>query len=72
MRHTTVLVIGMILLVLGVQGGIRLLVDRDFGLLAGLPGGFAAALACYAVAAAVGAFLAGRAGGALKKARAGE
>lgn len=64
MKHVTVLIIGMLLLVLGAQGAIRLLADHDnagllAGLLAGLPGGFAVWLACYAVAAVAGALLAG-------------
>lgn len=60
MKHVTVLIIGMLLLVLGAQGAIRLLADHDnAGLLAWLPGGFAVWLACYAVAAIAGALLAG-------------
>ncbi|OUC93517.1 hypothetical protein [Streptosporangium minutum] len=61
MKHVTVSIIGMLLLlVLGAQGAIRLLADHDnAGLLAWLPGGFAVWLACYAVAAVAGALLAG-------------
>ncbi|MEU7004149.1 hypothetical protein [Nonomuraea sp. NPDC046570] len=60
MKHVTVLIIGMLLLVLGAQGAIRLLADHDnAGLLAWLPGGFAVWLACYSVAAVVGVLLAG-------------
>ncbi|MGW5259812.1 hypothetical protein ACWEQG_02485 [Microbispora sp. NPDC004025] len=60
MRHVTVLVIGILLLVLGAQGAIRLLADHDnAGLLAWLPGGFAVRVACYTVAAVLGASLAG-------------
>jgi hypothetical protein len=63
------LVVGMLLLVLGAQGGIRLLVDHgDAGLLAWMPGGFAAWLTCYATAAIAGTLLAGWAGGKVKKA----
>ncbi len=60
MRNVVVLVGGMVLLVLGAQGGIRLLVDHDnAGLLSWLPGGFVAQLVCYVVIAAVGVALAG-------------
>ncbi|WP_068923809.1 hypothetical protein [Planobispora rosea] len=60
MRHITALVVGMLLLVLGAQGAIRLLADHgDAGLLAWLPGGFEVRLACYAAAAVAGAALAG-------------
>ncbi|WP_313888617.1 hypothetical protein [Mycolicibacterium sp. CBMA 226] len=53
------LVAGVALLVLGAQGGIRLLVDhRNAGLLDWVPGGFAAQLFSYAVIAATGAALA--------------
>ncbi|ACZ89820.1 hypothetical protein [Streptosporangium roseum] len=70
MKHVTLLIIGMLLLVLGAQGAIRLLADHDnAGLLAWLPGGFAVWLACYAVAAVAGALLAGRGG---KKAKRGD
>ncbi|TLP54748.1 hypothetical protein [Microbispora triticiradicis] len=60
MKHVTVLVIGMLLLVVGAQGTIRLLADHgNAGLLTWLPGGFAARLACYAVAVVAGTALAG-------------
>ncbi|MEV4295729.1 hypothetical protein [Microbispora rosea] len=60
MRHVTALITGMLLLVLGAQGAIRLLADHDnAGLLAWLPGGIAVRLACYAVVAVLGASLAG-------------
>ncbi|MEV4250000.1 hypothetical protein AB0J63_42155 [Streptosporangium canum] len=60
MKHVTVLIIGMLLLVLGTQGAIRLLADHDnAGLLGWLPGGFAVWLTCYAMAAVAGALLAG-------------
>ena len=53
------LVIGFPLVVLGGQGGIRLLVDHDNGgLLGWLPGGFAVWLSCYAVITLVGVVLA--------------
>ncbi|GAA4905909.1 hypothetical protein LX16_3445 [Stackebrandtia albiflava] len=58
-RNTITAITGMALLVLGAQGGIRLLVDHeDAGLLEFLPGGFAARLAVYLVAAVTGAVLA--------------
>jgi hypothetical protein len=61
MKSTIVLVLGMILLVLGAQGAIRLLVDHDnAGLLGRLPGGFAARLACYVLATVAGLLLAAR------------
>ncbi|MGW0807944.1 hypothetical protein [Nonomuraea sp. NPDC002799] len=60
MKHVIVLIVGMLLLVLGVQGAIRLLADHsNGGLLGWLPGGFAMWLACHAVAAVAGALLAG-------------
>ncbi|MGM1059796.1 hypothetical protein [Saccharothrix sp. Mg75] len=61
MRNTAVLVIGMVLLVVGAQGAVRLLVDHgNAGLLDWLPGGFAVRLSCYAVLAVAGLLLAGR------------
>ena len=60
MRHTITLVLGMILLVLGVQSAIRLIADHENGgLLGGLPGGFPVLLTCYVVMGAAGAALAG-------------
>ncbi|WP_214414206.1 hypothetical protein [Sphaerisporangium fuscum] len=60
MKHVTVEIIGLVLLVLGAQGAIRLLVDHgNAGLFAWLPGGFAVWLACHAAAAIAGALLAG-------------
>jgi hypothetical protein len=60
MKHVTVQIIGMLLLVLGAQGAIRLLVDHgNAGLLSWLPGGFPVWLTCYTVAAVAGALLAG-------------
>jgi hypothetical protein len=59
--NTTVLVIGMVLLVVGAQGAIRLLLDHeDAGLLGWLSSGFAARLSCYAAIAVAGLLLAGR------------
>ncbi|ORA35989.1 hypothetical protein BST13_12945 [Mycobacterium aquaticum] len=49
----------MVLLVLGIQGAIRLLVDHDnAGLMSWLPGGFAARLLGYLLIATVGVVLA--------------
>jgi len=60
MKHIAGLIAGMVLLVLGAQGGIRLLVDHDnAGLLGWLPGGFATQLSCYAVITLAGVLLAG-------------
>ncbi|MET9325225.1 hypothetical protein [Tsukamurella sp. NPDC003166] len=61
MRNGIVLVVGIALLVLGVQGGIRLLVDHgNEGLLRWMPGGFVAHLAVYVAVAVVGLVLASR------------
>ncbi|TDQ50298.1 hypothetical protein [Actinorugispora endophytica] len=60
MAYAACLVVGMAALVLGAQGGIRLLVDHgDAGVLQQVPGGFAVWLACYAAMAVLGAALAG-------------
>lgn len=59
MGRVVVLVLGMVLLVLGAQGGIRLLADHDnAGVLQWLPGGFAAQLVCFTAMTLVGAALA--------------
>ncbi|UFQ16566.1 MULTISPECIES: hypothetical protein [Streptomyces] len=59
--------LGMVLLVLGAQGAIRQLVDHDdAGLLGWLPGGFAASVTVYFLAAAVGVAVAGWAHGEAK------
>ena len=69
-KHLTGLVIGMVLMVLGAQGAIRLLVDHgNAGLLRWMPGGFWVRLVCYLVATIAGASLA--AWGARKAKRAG-
>ena len=61
MGRVVVLVLGMVLLVLGAQGGIRLLVDPgDGGILGWLPGGSAGQLGGFAVLAVAGAVLAAR------------
>jgi membrane protein implicated in regulation of membrane protease activity len=61
MRHVMVLIAGMVLLVVGAQGAIRLLVDHDdAGLLGWVPGGFGVQLAGFLVAALIGAVLARR------------
>lgn len=63
MKHSIALIVGMVLIALGGQGGIRLLVDHDnAGLLRWMPGGFGVWLSCYAVATAVGIGLAAWAG----------
>jgi hypothetical protein len=61
MGHAVPLVLGMVLLVLGAQGGIRLLVDHEeAGVPEWLPGGFPAQLGCFVVLAVVGATTAAR------------
>ncbi|MEU4247648.1 hypothetical protein AB0F15_09575 [Amycolatopsis sp. NPDC026612] len=56
----TGLIAGMVLLVLGAQGGIRLLADHaDAGLIGRLPGGFPVWLSCYGVLTLAGVLLAG-------------
>lgn len=67
MKFDVLQVAGMLLLVLGAQGAIRLLADHDeAGLLGGLPGGFPAALGLYLVATLAGVLLAGWAHGRAK------
>jgi hypothetical protein len=62
MKHGIPQVLGMVLLVLGAQGAIRLLADHaNTGLLTWLPGGFGAALAVYVLATLAGAVIAERA-----------
>ena len=59
MRSVPLLILGMVLLVLGAQGGIRLLSDHEnAGILGWLPGGFGVQLAGYVVLVVVGAVLA--------------
>lgn len=59
MGNVLTLVGGMVLLVLGAQGAIRLLVDHDnAGLLSWMPGGFAARLLGYLLIAVIGVALA--------------
>jgi hypothetical protein len=54
-------IVGLVLLALGGQGAVRLLLDdRNAGLVRPVPGGFAAWLACYAVAVLAGVALAAR------------
>lgn len=58
MRNVITQVTGIALLVLGAQGGIRLVIDHaNTGLLGWLPGGFAAQLVCYVVIATLGVAL---------------
>ncbi|WP_142048850.1 hypothetical protein [Pseudonocardia kunmingensis] len=69
MKHVATLVVGMLLLVLAVQGAIRLVVDHtDAGLLAWMPGGFGVWLLCYAVLTVAGALLAARGSARAKRA----
>ncbi|MQY22092.1 hypothetical protein [Nocardia macrotermitis] len=59
MRNVIVLVVGVALLALGAQGGIRLVIDHsNAGMLGWLPGGFGVRLVCYVIMAAVGIYLA--------------
>ncbi|ART67266.1 hypothetical protein BTO20_00280 [Mycobacterium dioxanotrophicus] len=59
MGNVFTLVGGMVLLVVGAQGAIRLLADHDnAGVLGWLPGGFAARLLGYLLVVAVGVVLA--------------
>jgi hypothetical protein len=61
--RVVVLILGMVLLVLGAQGGIRLLVHHDdAGVLGWLPGGFAAQLSCFVVVTLAGLALAAAGG----------
>ncbi|KXP00172.1 hypothetical protein [Tsukamurella pseudospumae] len=70
MRSGIVLVAGIALLVLGVQGGIRLLVDHaNEGLLRWMPGGFVVHLVVYVAAAVVGLVLASRGKGRAESSR---
>lgn len=73
MRNVVLLVLGMVLLVLGAQGGIRLLVDHDNGgILEWLPGGFAAQLGGFAAMTLVGIIVAARSGAKVRRADAGQ
>ncbi|MFD9945114.1 hypothetical protein ACFWYW_11390 [Nonomuraea sp. NPDC059023] len=55
MKYTAVQVIGVLLLVVGAQGAIRLLADHaDGGFLQWLPGGFGPWMFCYAIAVVAG------------------
>ncbi|MBE1530784.1 hypothetical protein [Actinomadura algeriensis] len=67
MKSDVLQIAGMLLLVLGAQGAIRVLIDHDeTGLLGGLPGGFPAAVTVYLAGTVVGALLAGWAHGRAK------
>ncbi|WP_106396731.1 hypothetical protein [Actinocorallia populi] len=69
MRYVMWQVVGMVLLVLGAQGGIRLLADRDdAGLLGPVADGFAPLITGYVVIALAGALLAGWGASRTKKA----
>ncbi|MFH8979033.1 hypothetical protein [Streptomyces sp. NPDC017890] len=59
MKFDLLQALGVLLLVLGAQGAIRLLVDHDqLGLLGGLDAGFGGTLTVYAVAVVAGIALA--------------
>ena len=59
MKYDVLQVLGVALVVLGGQGAVRQLVDHgDAGLLAWLPGGFAAGLTVHFVAVVLGAVVA--------------
>ena len=61
MKYVALQVTGMIALVLGAQGAIRLLADHDdAGLLSWVAGGFATQLACYTTLTLCGALVAAR------------
>jgi hypothetical protein len=68
-KYDVLQIFGMILLVLGVQGTIRKLLDHEYGgLLSWLPGGFGPALATYVLASLVGLVAVVRAHGKAKAA----
>ncbi|NBE51841.1 hypothetical protein [Streptomyces boluensis] len=72
MKYDALQILGVALLVLGAQGAIRQLVDHgNAGLLAWLPGGFAAGITVHVAAVVVGAVLAGWARGRAKAGRKG-
>lgn len=59
MKYGLYQVLGLALLVLAAQAAIRQLVDHaDAGLLGWLPGGFAASMTVYVLAAVIGAVIA--------------
>jgi hypothetical protein len=67
-RSLAYLIVGMVLLVLGAQGVIRLLADHaNGGFLSWLPG-FPAQLSCYLLIAVVGSFVAAKGSGKVKPA----
>ncbi|RSN62276.1 hypothetical protein [Actinomadura sp. WAC 06369] len=67
MKFVMLQVAGMLLLVLGAQGAIRLIADHDAaGLLGGMPGGFPAALVVHLAGTLAGILLAGWANGRAK------
>ncbi|TDQ04815.1 hypothetical protein [Labedaea rhizosphaerae] len=68
-RSLAYLIVGMVLLVLGAQGAIRLLADHDNGgFLGWIPGGFLAQLSCYILIAVVGSYVAARGSGKVRPA----
>ncbi|MFE1029606.1 hypothetical protein ACFW5I_34535 [Streptomyces sp. NPDC058818] len=64
MKYDILQALGVTLLVLGVQGTIRLLIDHgDAGLLGWMPGGFAVGVTVHLCAAGIGVVLTGWARG---------
>ncbi|WP_410622640.1 hypothetical protein [Amycolatopsis sp. cmx-8-4] len=60
MKFGVLQVLGMVLLVAGAQGAIRLLIDHgNLGLLGRLDAGFTGTLVCYLVVTAIGVVVAG-------------
>jgi hypothetical protein len=58
--YVSLQVIGMIVLIVAVQGAIRLVVDHsNTGLVSWVPGGFPAQLAAFVIAAVIGLVVAG-------------
>jgi hypothetical protein len=59
-KYDLLQVVGMVMTVVGGQGLVRILVDhQDLGIMGGLPGGFAPALAAHAVLTVAGILLTG-------------
>ncbi|BCJ47834.1 hypothetical protein GCM10010168_21930 [Actinoplanes ianthinogenes] len=58
MRQAVWLVLGLILLAVGAQGAIRLLINKDPGVMRFLPGGYLIQVAAYVAVALIGLRLA--------------
>ncbi|GAA4607840.1 hypothetical protein BJY16_006541 [Actinoplanes octamycinicus] len=58
MRQAVWLVVGLILMAMGAQGAIRLLINKDPGILRFLPGGYLVQVAGYVAVALIGLRLA--------------